>query len=367
MRYDVAIIGGGIIGTSAAAFLAQAGRSVVLVERESIAAGASGRNSGVLQHPYDPLLARLHRRAVELYLELAESEPDFEVGAQPAGLLMVGPDGEELREACRLMALDHPDLSPQHLSADELRRLEPSIAEGMGACRLATGHPVVPAAATMAYARTAERSGAVLRLGSAAQPWLSGDEVRGVALDGGERLSAGQVLIAAGPWSPALVPGWQAAPPIRSTYGVVVSTRLNDPPGHVLEELGIDPASSGVPTSFSLVTAGGPSSVGSTFLDERPVAEELQAMLLRNAARFVPAIEKAEPIGVRVCARPVSFDGRPLIGAVESIEGLFVCAGHGPWGMSTGPATARLIADVMLGRPASDGSVPAALRAERAR
>ena len=36
--YDVAIIGGGIIGTSAAAYLAEAGRSVVLVEREQIAA-----------------------------------------------------------------------------------------------------------------------------------------------------------------------------------------------------------------------------------------------------------------------------------------------------------------------------------------
>ncbi|MBA2381510.1 MAG: FAD-binding oxidoreductase, partial [Chloroflexi bacterium] len=49
---DVAIVGGGIIGTSLAAFLAEAGLTVRLYEREAIAAGASGRNSGIVQHPF---------------------------------------------------------------------------------------------------------------------------------------------------------------------------------------------------------------------------------------------------------------------------------------------------------------------------
>ncbi len=69
-KYDIAIIGGGIIGVSAAAFLAEAGIRVGLFERDDIASAASGRNSGAIQHPFDPYLADLHRRTLALYHEL---------------------------------------------------------------------------------------------------------------------------------------------------------------------------------------------------------------------------------------------------------------------------------------------------------
>ena len=70
---DVVVIGGGIIGTSAAAHLAGTGRRVVLVERSAIGAGASGRNSGVVQHPFDPVLVGLHLETVELYRDVKHS------------------------------------------------------------------------------------------------------------------------------------------------------------------------------------------------------------------------------------------------------------------------------------------------------
>jgi glycine/D-amino acid oxidase-like deaminating enzyme len=54
-----------------------------------------------------------------------------------------------------------------------------------------------------------------------------------------------------------------------------------------------------------------------------------------------------------VCARPQSIDGRPLIGPVGGIAGLYVCAGHGPWGISTGPASAAIAARAVL-----DGTIP---------
>jgi glycine/D-amino acid oxidase-like deaminating enzyme len=58
-------------------------------------------------------------------------------------------------------------------------------------------------------------------------------------------------------------------------------------------------------------------------------------------------------VGRRVCARPQSLDGRPFIGAVGGTDGLFVCAGHGPWGISTGPASAAIAARAVL-----DGTPP---------
>ena len=54
-----------------------------------------------------------------------------------------------------------------------------------------------------------------------------------------------------------------------------------------------------------------------------------------------------------MCARPQSVDGRPFIGEVAQVAGLFVCAGHGPWGISTGPASAAIAARAVL-----DGTAP---------
>jgi glycine/D-amino acid oxidase-like deaminating enzyme len=63
----------------------------------------------------------------------------------------------------------------------------------------------------------------------------------------------------------------------------------------------------------------------------------------------------------RVCARPVSPDGAPLLGPVPGVEGLHVATGHGPWGISLGPASARIAAEALLGR----APVPAAFAAAR--
>ncbi|MEO7667606.1 MAG: FAD-dependent oxidoreductase, partial [Dehalococcoidia bacterium] len=84
---DVVVIGGGIVGASAAAMLAAAGARVVLVEREGLASGASGANSGVVQHPFDPVLAELYTKTVALYRELSAAEVGFQLGSAPTGLL----------------------------------------------------------------------------------------------------------------------------------------------------------------------------------------------------------------------------------------------------------------------------------------
>src|SRR5215207_7258737 len=89
---DVAIIGGGIIGASAAYFLARAGASVELFERGDVAGAASGRNSGAVQHPFDPVLAELHARTLHLYRDLAARDTDFNLPPEPAGLMLLSTD-----------------------------------------------------------------------------------------------------------------------------------------------------------------------------------------------------------------------------------------------------------------------------------
>jgi D-hydroxyproline dehydrogenase subunit beta len=369
---DVAIVGGGIIGAAAAAFLAGAGMRVTLYERSVIAAAASGRNSGAIQHPFDPVLVALYRESLALYRELAAASAGaFRLGDEPAGLLMIGP-AEEAAVAAKIAdawADAYPDARPEIVADRRLRDLEPALAADLVACRLAIGYPVAPASATHAYARLAEARGATILLGAGVGLALDGDTAVGVLVDG--RLEpAGAVLVAAGPWTPALLDptgGWQ---PIRSIWGVVAQLDLPDPPRHVIEEFEIDiepgseageegeEAEADDGLGFSLMTADGVSVLGSTFLEEEPKPDAFAAGLWERGSRYVPAIATARLVGLRACARPVALDGRPLVGAVPGIDRAFVAAGNGPWGISTGPGTARLIADMIVGR---DVPIPAAL------
>ena len=359
---DVAVVGGGIVGCAAAAFLAEAGARVELFERDELAGAASGRNSGVLQHPFDPLLAELHSETLRHLAEL----DGFELPAEPAGVLMLATEPGPLDEAARAIARDQPELQPLLLDPAGVSELEPALGEKLWGCRLETGYPVRPAAATLALAESARRAGATLQEGRRARPWLVDGELRGVLADG-EQHAAAAVLVCAGPWTPQVVDPTGSWRPIVPVWGVVLDVNMDDPPRHVLEQVGVEEVAAGATgssappdTIFSLVPAEGAISVGSTFLAEEPDPVAWIPELYRRAQRFVPALARARVEGARACARPVSLDGRPLLGPLET-EGLWVAAGHGPWGISTGAATGRLAADIVLGR----AETPAALRASR--
>jgi glycine/D-amino acid oxidase-like deaminating enzyme len=381
---DVAVVGGGLVGAATAAFLATAGARVTLYERSGIAAAASGRNSGVIQHPFDPVLVVLYRESLTLYRDLAaDGSLGFRIGVEPAGLLMIGDAGAEAvaTGVAAGWTTAYPDARAEVVSGHTLAELEPDLAPGLAACRLAIGYPVAPGAATRAYARLAEARRATVRVGAEFGLATRGDVIVGVDV-GGRVEPAGAVVVAAGPWTPDLVDPDGAWRPIVARWGVVVQLDLARPPRHVLEEieLDIEPTSSGssgaddVGVGFSLVTAEGVSALGSTFLDVEPRPESYLAALRERGTRYVPGIASAHVSGLRACARPVAVDGRPLVGAMPGFKGLFVAAGNGPWGISTGPATGRMIADLVLGRdagipdaldPARFGPVTAAQRVQR--
>ncbi len=368
---DVVVIGGGIIGCSAAAMLASRGVRVTLVEQSAVGAGASGRNLGAVQHPFDPVLAPLYVESLSRYRALADvAEDGFSIGARPAGLLLLAPDVDAAARQVGRFEREVPELRPRLLDPDDLVREEPSLARGPSAVWLATGFPIPPASATEAWARLAAQRGAELLVGQAARPRIDGGRVAGVDLPDGSSIMAGAVLLAAGPWTPPLVDSNGAHPAIRPTYGVTLQLRLGvHAPRHVVEEDSVDavnraqaateaaavvaggPATE-PPSLFSVASAGGVSTLGSTFLPERPDPAFIEPILLRRAAAFLPAVATAEVVGRRLCARPQSADGRPFIGPVEGAAGLFVCAGHGPWGISTGPASAAIaVRSILDGTP----------------
>jgi glycine/D-amino acid oxidase-like deaminating enzyme len=338
------------VGCAAAAFLAEAGASVEVYERDEVGSAASGRNSGSVQHPFDPVMTELHVETLAYYRELE----DLELPDTPAGVLMLAPERAPLEPAVHELARDCPELEATLLEPSAVRDLEPGVAAGLWACRLETGYPVRPMAATRAFARRAFAAGARFHEGETAWPWVISGRARGV-LAAGVRRPAASVLVAAGPWTPELIDPTRAWQPIVPVWGVVADVQMDDPPTHVLEEVGVEDLAAGGEAAsgaiFSLVKAGKQVSLGSTFLMEPPADPGAWTPRLQIAGlRFVPGLRRALVVGARACARPQSLDGRPLVGELPGQEGLWAAAGHGPWGISTGPATARIAADALLGR-----------------
>jgi D-hydroxyproline dehydrogenase subunit beta len=373
---DVAVIGGGIAGCSVAAVLAEDGARVRLYEREAIAAGASGRNSGILQHPMDPALASLYEASLELYATLGHG---FELPREASGVLVIAADAAVLEGE----AADFADLDPEWLEGAELAAVEPALAGDLFALRLETGRPVPPAAATRAWAERARAAGAHIEVGKAATVAVAGGRVEGVRV--GERLEPAEVVVlAAGPWSREALgsDSWRPVraagpssrealgddswPPVRPLWGVVAQVRLRTPPRHSVEQAGVKDLTKGRATTAALFTAvpyQGVVAVGSTFAPEQPDPAAVAPGMLEHGARFMPELRSAGIESVRACARPQSADGRPLLGPVPDIAGLHLLTGHGPWGVTLGPASARLVADGVLGRPVA---IPPELEASRA-
>jgi glycine/D-amino acid oxidase-like deaminating enzyme len=355
----VVVVGGGIVGTSAAAFLARAGAKVTLVEQAGLASGASGANSGVVYHPFDTVLTGLYARTIALLRELEAEGAGFALGPQPAGVLYLSRDGDLVRLVAERIRRRFPLLPVDVTEGAALGALEPAVAPDLVACRTGIGFPIAPGSATYAYATVAERAGAAVRVGRTASLAGHGPRVDGVVVDG-VVVAADAVIVAAGPWTPLVLDPTGRWTPVVRRWGVVVEAFLDGGPRHVLEDAEgeadvgaveavpadwVDPDEPG----FSLVPTPGTASVGSTFLAAEPDPGAWMERILVKASGFVPSIADAPIRGTRCCARPQSVDGRPLVGRVPGRENVFVCAGHGPWGISTGPASARLVVDIALG------------------
>ena len=356
---DVAIVGGGIVGCAAAAFLAEAGARSSCSSATRLAGAAVGRNSGSVQHPFDPVLGALHAETLALYREL----DGFELPDEPAGVLMLARERASWWRRPRRSAASCPSCGRRCWRAASCTGLEPLLAARPLAA--AGSRPATRSARRPPRARSPgapARAGALLHEGGRPGPGCSG-RARGV-IAGGEHCAAGAVLVAAGPWTPEVIDPTGAWRPIVPVWGVVVEVELERPRR----------ATCSSRPAWRTCTAASRARCSASWRRDGAVLARLDVP--RRGARpgdlggaaarapgraSCPRWRGAAVEGTRACARPQSFDGRPLVGQVLGIEGLWVAAGHGPWGISTGPATARLAADALLG----GDEVPAALAAAR--
>jgi glycine/D-amino acid oxidase-like deaminating enzyme len=177
---DVIIVGAGIVGCATAYFLAREGLSVTVLDPNGIAAAASGRNNGLIEHPYDAATVGLFDETVGLLAQvLGDGFP-----REPVGALLLTPDEAGARELVAQYS-EFPSLAGRALDPDQLREAEPLIAAGLWACLLDTGHPIMPVEATTAFADLARGAGAEFVLGEPLSLISDGTQVQGATSGGG--------------------------------------------------------------------------------------------------------------------------------------------------------------------------------------
>jgi len=84
-------------------------------------------------------------------------------------------------------------------------------------------------------------------------------------------------------------------------------------------------------------------------------------VLVEQAVALVPALEDATLAGAWAGLRPFSHDNLPYLGPVPGLDGAYAAAGHYRSGILLAPITARLMADIVLGRPPALPLAPYAL------
>jgi D-amino-acid dehydrogenase len=400
---DVVIVGAGIIGLASAFTLAEAGRSVLIVDRKGAAEETSRGNAGAfafsdimplatkdvwrklpkwLADPLGPFtvrpsylprmlpwLVRFMRagapdraaagvRAQAALMRLARREMDTLVAL--AGIAgMVRSDGvlelyeseAELRHAApEIEAKRREGIDVEVVRATALADLQPGLAPQFVAATFIPKWQTVsdPYDFAVALGKAAMARGVAFRQAEVMALRPSGEGVS-VELAAGAPLTARYALVACGAWSRALTAPLGDPLPLDSERGY--NTTLPSGAFDLRRQL-VFPGHGFVVTPLATgIRIGGAVELGGLKLP--PDFRRADAMLTK-AARFMPGLKTAG--GRRWMGfRPSMPDSLPAIGRSRASPHILYAFGHGHLGLTQSAATARLIADLVSGAtPALD-------------
>ncbi|MGH7552295.1 MAG: N-methyl-L-tryptophan oxidase [Longimicrobiales bacterium] len=208
-NYDVIVVGLGVTGSSAAVALARRGARVLGLDRWTPphAWGSSHGDTRISREAYyeRPIYVPLVRRARELWEEL-EREAGGRLHVETGGL-NIGLEGSELVIGALASAREH-GVEHEVLTAAEVRRRYPGLrlAEGNVAVLEPRAGVLFPEACVAALHDRARWVGARIEYENRVEGWKSGVDGIEVTTERGRR-HAGRLVLAAGPWLSALVPG----------------------------------------------------------------------------------------------------------------------------------------------------------------
>lgn len=401
-RNDVLIIGGGVIGVCAAYYLAERGRQVTLVEQGDIAAGSSYGNAGLIvpshstplaapgaladglkwmldpESPFYirprldldlfiwlfkftlacnerqmkravPVLRDLNCLSLDLYNELAELD-SLDFGYRRRGVLLVYKTEAALKHAVEESHLMvEAGVASKTLNAKEASALEPSVRRDVaGAIYYPGDAHLNPAEFVQGLARWLERKGVCIhRNTTVTEVERSGRAITRVKTTHGD-FQPDQVVVAAGSWSPGLVRGLGLNLPIQAAKGYSVTVKRPSSSPNIPLLLGesrvaVTPMES--PAGPLLRFAGTLELAG---LDLSINQRRVDA-LRRASKEYMVGMDNMETLEVWRGLRPCTPDGLPVLGRPKAFDNLTVAAGHAMLGMSLGPASGKLAAQIVCG------------------
>ncbi len=347
---SVIIVGAGVIGLMTAIELHRAGARVTLVDRQQAGRESSWAGGGILSPlfpwRYPDAVTRLALLSQQIYPRLVEelqAETGVDAEFLPSGMLVLGDYTGEGPEAWARRF----DIDMRPVDAGQIAALEPQLAPGF---EQGWWFPQVHQARNprlLALLRAAiEARGIKLIENLPVERILVGQgRARGV-IAGDRRIEAEHTVIASGAWSAGLLDPLDCPSAIEPVRGQMLLLRAE--PGQIRRILLAQ-------DRYLIPRRDGRILVGSTTEHvgfDKSTSERVRDELLDYARRIAPVLDQAELERHWSGLRPGSPSGIPAIGPHPGIENLFINAGHYRNGLVMAPASARLLADLLLKRTA---------------
>ena len=348
---DIVIIGGGVMGASAAYHLAQRGfKNIVLLEKENFfGQGATGRCAGGVRYQFSTEVnVRLSIASLPM-IERFKQEIGQEVNYRQCGYLLVATNEKDLAEFKHNVALQNRlGIPTQLLSGDEVRARLPLMKfdDAIAGTFNQKDGTVDPNGVVMGYINAAQKMGVKA---------ISGVEVTGVTVSGGNieevRTSLGgiktrMILNAAGPWSGQV--GKMAGIDIP-----LIPLRRQMFTTNPLKEVPADfPFVIDFAKSLYFHREGEGLLVGMSNQDEKPgfdqnVDDDFEIVNLEAAIERMPLMEKASRASHWAGLYEVTPDAHPIYGKTD-VNGFFLCTGFSGHGFMHGPISGKLMSEFIL-------------------
>jgi sarcosine oxidase subunit beta len=346
---DVIIIGAGVIGCSTAYHLARLGiHDVLVLEREAVGAGSSSKSASMLslQFGEDELLARMALYAYQRYMQF-EAELGSPIDFKRTGWLTVADEANAptlSEHALRLSALG---IETSLLSREDVRRLYPEL-EFPGLELGTFGPQDGPFDAHMilwGFLKAARRLGVRLEEGLP----VTGIRHRNGRITGVETphgiVETGCVINAAGPWVGEVgrLAGCEI-PLENSNRTIVVTEPLEelDPERPFLDILPLGWYAR--PELQGLLMGKGTTPTGTL---SPGLEQEMVEQIVEIGIDLLPVLRNARLQTAWTGVRPLTADGRPILGSVEALEGFYLNAGWGGVGFIQAPTAGQLLAELI--------------------
>jgi len=362
---DVVIVGGGIEGASTAWALAQRGvTDVVVLERNTVGSGMTGKSSGIVRCHYGvSSLAAMATVGLEVF-EKAEELFGSDIGFRPTGYVVgVGaPNVDSLRKS--LVAQRAVGVQTEEVDHAEVARLWPfaDLSPFAAFAWEARGGYGDAYQTAQAFAIAARAAGVRIRQGTeVTELVMTGDRVTGVRCSDGSVVSAGTVVVATGVWTRPFLAPYGVDVPIRVVREqlVMISPGVELGPVPVFSDLVSLQYIRPEPDGTVLFGNSDLSHVEDADPDEysnRASDAFIDLTIDRVGTRFPGFPAPAITTSYAGCY-DVTPDWNPVISRAD-VDGLVVAAGFSGHGFKIAPAVGRLVADLVVDGRSADPRIP---------